>query len=522
MEKKITTIPATLNRFTSEPVVSATKRKVAGYARVSTDLEEQQSSYEAQMDYYKTYITGRSDWVFVGMYSDEGITATSTKRREGFRRMVEDALAGNIDLIITKSISRFARNTVDSLTTIRKLKEHGIEVFFEKENIWTFDAKGELLITIMSSLAQEESRSISENTAWGKRKAFADGKVSVAYSHFLGYDRGFVINEEEAVTVRLIYKLFLMGYSMTAIKKDLERRERLTATGNKHWTVSAIESVLTNEKYRGDALLQKTFTTDFLSKAKKKNEGELAQYHITGHHEPIVEPEIFDAVQVELRRRAKAGRYLCGKNVYAAKIRCGDCGSWYTPVTWHSTDKYRRIVYRCVHKYYGDEKCNTPHLYEAEIQKFFITAVNQLLGVKDETLSNLAILLKKATDTDALEDELGRVSVMKADCESSITALIEGNARKPINQEDYNKQYTELYERYEQMTARLGEIEEEVMKRNAQALRIRNFIDKFAELDGVQTVFDEQLWAGIVESMTVYKGKKVVIVFVGGFEIALP
>ena len=162
MEKKVTTIPATLNRFTSAPVVAATKRKVAGYARVSTDLEEQQSSYEAQMDYYRNYITSRSDWEFVDMYSDEGITATSTKFRAGFKRMVEDALAGKIDLIITKSISRFARNTVDSLTTIRQLKENGVEVYFEKENIWTFDAKGELLITIMSSLAQEESRSISE------------------------------------------------------------------------------------------------------------------------------------------------------------------------------------------------------------------------------------------------------------------------------------------------------------------------------------------------------------------------
>ena len=174
------------------------------------------------MDYYKNYITSRSDWEFVDMYSDEGITATSTKFRAGFKRMVEDALAGKIDLIITKSISRFARNTVDSLTTIRQLKENGVEVYFEKENIWTFDAKGELLITIMSSLAQEESRSISENTAWGKRKAFADGKVSVAFSHFLGYDKGFVINEEEAVTVRMIYKYFLMGYSMSAGQQALD------------------------------------------------------------------------------------------------------------------------------------------------------------------------------------------------------------------------------------------------------------------------------------------------------------
>ena len=197
MAKKVRKIPATLNQFTSEPVAVRRKKKVAGYARVSTDREEQATSYEAQMTYYKTYIEGHEDWEFVGMYSDEGITATNTKKRDGFNQMVEDALDGKIDLIITKSVSRFARNTVDSLTTIRKLKEKGIEVYFEKENIWTLDAKGELMITIMSSLAQEESRSISENTTWSKRKKFADGKGSVAFSWFLGYDKDFKINEEQ-------------------------------------------------------------------------------------------------------------------------------------------------------------------------------------------------------------------------------------------------------------------------------------------------------------------------------------
>ncbi|MCR4892098.1 MAG: recombinase family protein [Lachnospiraceae bacterium] len=173
MEKRVRRIPATLNRFTMTPVNRTVKRKVAGYARVSTDLEEQQPSYEAQMDYYRSYIAGRTDWEFVGMYSDEGITATSTRHRNGFNSMIEDALAGKIDLIITKSISRFARNTVDSLTTVRKLKDRGVEIYFEKENIWTLDSKGELLITIMSSLAQEESRSISENTIWGETGGFA-------------------------------------------------------------------------------------------------------------------------------------------------------------------------------------------------------------------------------------------------------------------------------------------------------------------------------------------------------------
>ena len=178
--KKVTTIPATISKFNLAPINNEVKkRRVAGYARVSTDSEEQQTSYEAQVDYYTNYIKSREDWEFVEVYTDEGISATNTKKRDGFKRMIKDALDGKIDLIVTKSVSRFARNTVDSLSTIRKLKEHGTEVFFEKENIWTFDSKGELLITIMSSLAQEESRSISENCTWEQRKRFADGKVTV-------------------------------------------------------------------------------------------------------------------------------------------------------------------------------------------------------------------------------------------------------------------------------------------------------------------------------------------------------
>ena len=249
------------------------------------------------MTYYKTYIEGHEDWEFVGMYSDEGITATNTKKRDGFNQMVEDALDGKIDLIITKSVSRFARNTVDSLTTIRKLKEKGIEVYFEKENIWTLDAKGELMITIMSSLAQEESRSISENTTWGKRKQFADGKGSVAFSWFLGYDKDFKINEEQAATVRLIYRLFISGLSFYAITKELESRGIKSPSGKDRWHISTVKSILTNEKYRGDALLQKQYTTDFLQKKRKTNNGEIPQYYVEEHHEAIIPPAQFDFVQ---------------------------------------------------------------------------------------------------------------------------------------------------------------------------------------------------------------------------------
>jgi len=254
--RTVTTIPATILQHTSAPISEFGKRRVAGYVRVSTDNDEQQSSYDAQVDYYTNYIKSREDWEFIDVYTDDGISATSTAKRAGFNKMVADALAGKIDLIVTKSVSRFARNTVDSLSTIRKLKENGTEVFFEKESIWTFDNKGELLITIMSSLAQEESRSISENVTWGHRKRMQDGKVSVPYSRFLGYDKGengtLVINEKEAEIIRLIYKMFLEGNTPHGIAKYLSAQGIPSPGGKATWNPVSIRSALSNEKYKGE------------------------------------------------------------------------------------------------------------------------------------------------------------------------------------------------------------------------------------------------------------------------------
>ncbi len=319
---------------------------------------------------------GRDDWEFVGMYTDEDISATNTRHRDGFKRMVRDALAGKIDLIVIKSVSRFARNTVDSLTTVRKLKDKGIEIYFEKENIWTLDAKGELLITIMSSLAQEESRSISENVTWGHRKRFADGKVSVPFKNFLGYDRGpdgnLVVNPEQAKTVKLIYRLFLDGYTPHSIAEELMAQGIKTARGRSKWYANIIRSILTNEKYKGDALLQKRLTVNFLTKETKNNEGEVPQYYVEHNHEAIISPQVFDWVQEELKRRKEShGRYS---------------GGWYRAKVWHSTDKYRQTIYRCNDKF--KKHCQTLHLTEDEIQDAFVRAVNQLIQNKAEILSD--------------------------------------------------------------------------------------------------------------------------------------
>ena len=333
---KVTTIPATISRFTATPINEKKKRRTAAYARVSTDSEEQLTSYSAQVDYYTNYIKSRDDWEFVSVYTDEGITGTNTKHREGFKRMVADALAGKIDLIVTKSVSRFARNTVDSLTTVRQLKEKGVEIYFEKENIWTLDSKGELLITIMSSLAQEESRSISENCTWGQRKRFADGKVTVPFKRFLGYDRGpdgnLVLNKDEAVIIRRIYSMFLQGMTPHGIAARLTADGIKSPGGKDKWNAGAVRSILTNEKYKGDALLQKSYTVDFLTKKKKVNEGEIPQYYVEDTHPAIIDKATFDFVQEEMARRRELGA-LANKSLntscFTGKIKCPFCHKSY-------------------------------------------------------------------------------------------------------------------------------------------------------------------------------------------------
>ncbi len=264
--KKITVIPQTINPLTNNPFNNVERRKVAAYARVSTDSDEQMTSLDAQIDFYTNYIKANPEWEFVKVYYDEGISGTNTKNREGFKQMIQDAINGKIDLIITKSISRFARNTVDTLVAIRKLKEKRVECFFEKENIYTFDSKGELLITIMSSIAQEESRSLSQNVTWGIRKAFSDGKIRIAYKNFLGYRRGTdgrpEVIPEEAETIRKIYRMFLNGYSTNEIVHALEEDNIDSPSGSKTWRIQTVQSILRNEKYKGDALHQKTFTVD--------------------------------------------------------------------------------------------------------------------------------------------------------------------------------------------------------------------------------------------------------------------
>ena len=524
MARTVTMIPASVtSRFSNLAVSVPKQRNVAAYARVSTEKEEQQSSYEAQIDYYTKYIKERPDWNFIAVYTDEGISATNTKKRDGFNQMIHDALDGKIDLIITKSVSRFARNTVDSLTAVRKLKAANIEIYFEKENIWTFDAKGELLITIMSSLAQEESRSISENVTWGWRKRIADGKVSMSYGQFLGYEKGAdgtpQIVEEEAEIVRLIYTLFLQGKTPTAIAKYLTAQSIPTPGGKEKWQCNVVESILTNEKYKGDALLQKTFTTDFLTKKMKPNEGEVPQFYVTDSHDSIIDAEMFDYVQAEFARRKALGRSYNCKSCFSAKLVCGDCGGFFGSKVWHSTDKYRRVIWQCNSKFKTGEKCTTPHLTENEIKERFIAAWYSMQDMTDEVIIDCRLAIAELFDSDAIDEEIfAKNSEAEVLVEMNRKHITE-NASAAQDQTAYKKRQDELVAKYNAVAKRVDELKTEKEARKRQRTVLTAFVDTMERQRGSLTEFSVSLWSAVVKKAMVYNDGRIVFTLMNGTEI---
>lgn len=397
MARNITVIPAKANRTNLAENLKLQKKRVAAYCRVSTDQAEQLSSYEAQVKYYTAYIEGNPEYECAGIYADEGISGTNTKKREQFNRMIEDCKARKIDMVITKSISRFARNTLDTLTYVRLLKDLGIEVFFEKENIKTLDSKGEVLLSILSSLAQDESRSISENSTWGIRRRFEQGKLHINHTKFLGYDKdkngNLVINPKQAKIVKRIYEDFLDGKGANRIARDLENDGTLNWNGKAKWYEGSIRKMLTNEKYKGDALLQKTYTVDFLSKKRADNNGEVPQYYVEDSHPAIIDKEMWEAVQLEMERRRnfalKYGiqklEYATTDNPFAGRVICGTCGRVFGRKVWNSTsEKLRRIVWQCNGKYLakGEKGCGSRHIDDAVLYQAFVDVFNAMVEQK--------------------------------------------------------------------------------------------------------------------------------------------
>lgn len=374
----------------------------------------------------------------------------------------------------------------------------------------------------MSSLAQEESRSISENCTWGQRKRFADDKVTVPFKRFLGYDRdpdgNLVLNQDEAVTARRIYSMFLQGMSPYGIATHLTADGIKSPGGKDKWNAEAVRSILTNEKYKGDALLQKSYTVDFLTKKEKVNEGEIPQYYVEGNHQAIISPDVFEQVQRELEhRKADKGRHS-SVHLFSGKIRCSQCGEWYGSKVWHSNSKYRRVIWQCNHKFDGNEKCTTPHLTEDDIKTMFVSAVNQLITQKDAIIAALTVSLDTAFDLTDLKAEQAELESKMAVVPDLIEKCIYENAHVALDQVKYQKRYDGLTARFNAAKVRYEALDVTIRSKQSRRTTIEAFLKSLAQADLVDK-FETSLWCGLVDFVTVYNKDAVRFSFKNGQEI---
>ncbi len=479
--------------------------RVAAYCRVSTDYDEQASSYETQVVHYKELIQKEPTWEFAGIYADDGISGTNTKKREQFNQMIAACKAGKIDLIVTKSISRFARNTIDCLKYIRDLKAINVAIFFEKENINTMDAKGEVLITIMASLAQQESESLSQNVKMGIQYRYQQGKIFVNHNHFLGYTKdaqgNLVIEPAEAKIIKRIFYSYLNGMSMKQIADSLKADGILTGGKTKNWQSSGVSRILKNEKYMGDALLQKTYTVDFLNKKRVKNNGIMPQYYVENDHPAIIPKPVFMQVQQLIKQRqngitTKNGKHrrLNGKYCFSQRVFCGKCGDIFQRNMWYWPEKV--AVWRCasrIKRSKSGRRCMIRNVKEPLLKEATVQAFNQLIEghkLADKQIkANIMKVIKnsKGPTLDQLDKQLEEVQIQ----------LIQA-ANQHQNCDALTQQIMDLRKQKEKVQSR------ETDKQTK--LHSINEINKLVEFHKYGLVdFDEQLVRRLVEKITIFK-----------------
>ena len=531
-EKKIIVIPAKKE----SPQEQAKKRnlRVAAYCRVSTGDEEQLTSYENQKAYYTEKIMANPDWTMADIFADEGITGTSACKRKDFLRMIRHCRQGKIDMILAKSVSRFARNTVDTLNYTRELRGMGIPVIFEEQNINSIYPESEFLITIHGAFAQSESEGISSRVKWGKHQAMRTGKANIQYKTLLGYEKNpdgeMVVNAEQAETVRRIYEMYLSGQTLRSIKEALESGGFKNSAGTMEWTTSNLRTILSDEKYCGDVLLQKTFIQDCISKKVIKNTGQLPMYLIQNHHEAITPRDRFDAVQVELARRktltsstkksAPTGmsRYS-GKYALSGLLFCGECGTAYRRVVWTQHGE-KRAVWRCSSRLdYGKKYCKeSPTLDESPLQQAVLAAINA-------SMSGCKVLADQLVD--AMEQELAPIpgeSMSLGDIDRAVTEL--GKQFDTLLAEAANGDADEYAERFRTISTTM----EELKRRKAAILGIRQEQEQIsrrihaaasamtAATVGI-TEWDDGVVYQMLEKVTVLTGNRIKVTFRNGVEI---
>lgn len=464
------------------------KKRVCAYARVSTDLLDQKNSYDAQLSEYSTRIKSNPEWEFVDLYSDEGITGTCLKKREGFQRMIRDAKNGEIDLILVKSISRFARNTVDCLKTIRELKEKNVEVFFDKENISTLNKDIDIMLTIYASFAQEESKSISENVKWGVRKRMEKGQRKMSVATTIGYEKteggDIVINESEAKLIRRIFNLYLEGYSYRDIVAKLNKENVPTKSDKNDWDIAKIMRILANEKYVGQFVMQKTVVTNFLDHKSYKNDGLIDKYVVHNHHEPIISQEVFDAVQLlrESNNKFNSGLVFEPDNKYAGVLYCACCGR---PLALKSVNYYsvnRRKILTCKvvnksHPGYVDCDCDKPLDFNLALD-----ALNDVIDrfyKVDENYVNLFIETYQAAINETV-NELKTKALESTKTQERINMLITlASEDKDINK--YKKEYEKEKAKLNEINKDIDSIKNDLKAHNYDATHIGKIKDFIKE-----------------------------------------
>ena len=532
--KRVRTIPATvqpLNVYSTEYLL----KRVAAYCRVSTKQEEQLNSYETQVRYYTDCINREPGWKLAGIYADKGITGTSMKKRDEFNKLIRQCKRGKVDMIIVKSISRFARNTLDCLKITRMLRELKVDVYFEEQNLHSIDPSSEFYISIYGSVAQSESENISHNVAWGKARSAKDGNVFFAYKSFLGYRRGAdgkpEIDPEQADTVRRIYDRFLAGNSLQQIANGLTADGIPTPMGRTVWQASVVQSILSNEKYKGDALLGKTYVEDCISKKVRVNAGERPQYYVENNHPAIIDAATFASVQEELARRAskrkvkqtgtttEQGKY-CGKYALTELLICGECGTPYRRCTWTVSGK-KRIVWRCINRLdYGKKYCHhSPTMDEAPLQNAIMDAVLKTAQIDPNILQTLKQHIQLGLGAGAGEDKSVEIQIRIAQIDQEFKNLLSSVTAENQQELLTDPRIKELMTEKRQLEKELAEYAAAEQHRQNTASRLDNI---FTILDGMKNhplTYDDAVVRQILQCVIVESKEKVKVVFIGGMEV---
>ena len=511
------------------------QKRVAAYCRVSTDSEEQLTSYQNQMRVYTEMIAANKEWEFAGLYADEGISGTRADKRPEFQRMIRDCQNGKIDYIITKSVSRFARNTVECLEYVRSLKAQGIGIFFEEQNIDTLKNESELYLVIYAGFAQSESESISKHITWTYRKKFEEGKVSFQYKNFLGYRKGAdsqpeIVPEESAIVER-IYEMFLAGQPVKVIAQTLQAEKIEIPGKNLSFSKNMIMNILRNEKYCGDCILQKTVTVDCISKTRKANQGEAPMYIVENNHPAIISREVFNRVQEELIRRqalrAKSdktsitatGKY--SKYALTEVLQCAECGSRYRRVTWTAHGR-KKIVWRCISRLdYGTKHCKDSITVEEEALHGAVVRALNRFHTEDESTY---LALMKATIGEAIginggSEEIDLLTRRIDTLNKRMLDLVNETVAAGKDVESSEDEFKGISDQIEQLNRRIAAIQENVHKDGSRQARLEEIQSIIAKRSANETQYDDSIVRQMIECIKVHRNGRLTIIFGGGYEI---